>query len=491
MSSIPELIQKKRDGGKLSDGDIRRFVEAVTSGSIQSCQTGAMLMAIWQRGMDARETASLTEEMMRSGEVMSWPPEWAGLLADKHSTGGVGDKVSLALAPALAACGCKVPMISGRGLAHTGGTLDKLESIPGFDIHRSAEQPHVFAGASHPEQRGLLHCGSDGDAGSRRPRPLRRARRHGHRGQPAANHGLHHLQERRRVADGAGSGCQVRPGRSLQRLGQRQGAGAPPGADGRAAGHTHGRGAEPNGRRHRTQRGQQSGGHRGAATAQGRLPPPPRPHGARRRARRPPAGHDGTGGRPIGGRREDFAGRDGRSRSAQVPGHDGGSGRRPGDREGAVRRRRRLLQDSGESPASAGLDGRPRRCAAGRGRFGFGGSGSQVGGGAFRGRTTCQSQGGGGATAVPWAGSLQRNPLAASPLRGPGSQFRPGRATAERARPGIGRRVAKANFGARSSASCLTHVLQADPFRGSRCSPVTRATRSPSTSKTLVLKGNI
>ncbi|XP_061662581.1 thymidine phosphorylase isoform X2 [Syngnathoides biaculeatus] len=140
MSSIPELIQKKRDGGKLSDGDIRRFVEAVTSGSIQSCQTGAMLMAIWQRGMDARETASLTEEMMRSGEVMSWPPEWAGLLADKHSTGGVGDKVSLALAPALAACGCKVPMISGRGLAHTGGTLDKLESIPGFDIHRSAEQ---------------------------------------------------------------------------------------------------------------------------------------------------------------------------------------------------------------------------------------------------------------------------------------------------------------------------------------------------------------
>ncbi|XP_019753205.1 thymidine phosphorylase isoform X1 [Hippocampus comes] len=140
MLSIPELIRKKRDGRRLSDGDIKAFVEALTSGSIQDCQTGAMLMAIWQRGMDPRETATLTKEMMLSGEVMSWPEEWAGLMVDKHSTGGVGDKVSLVLAPALAACGCKVPMISGRGLAHTGGTLDKLESIPGFNIHHSAEQ---------------------------------------------------------------------------------------------------------------------------------------------------------------------------------------------------------------------------------------------------------------------------------------------------------------------------------------------------------------
>uniref|UniRef100_A0A3Q2Z0X7 Thymidine phosphorylase n=1 Tax=Hippocampus comes TaxID=109280 RepID=A0A3Q2Z0X7_HIPCM len=139
MLSIPELIRKKRDGRRLSDGDIKAFVEALTSGSIQDCQTGAMLMAIWQRGMDPRETATLTKEMMLSGEVMSWPEEWAGLMVDKHSTGGVGDKVSLVLAPALAACGCKVPMISGRGLAHTGGTLDKLESIPGFNIHHSAD----------------------------------------------------------------------------------------------------------------------------------------------------------------------------------------------------------------------------------------------------------------------------------------------------------------------------------------------------------------
>ncbi|XP_077565622.1 thymidine phosphorylase [Stigmatopora nigra] len=146
MLSIPELIKKKRDGGQLSDADIKSFVEAVTHGSIQDCQTGAMLMAIWQRGMDSRETSTLTREMMLSGQVMSWPPEWAGLLVDKHSTGGVGDKVSLVLAPALAACGCKVPMISGRGLAHTGGTLDKLESIPGFAVYQSAQRVRDILG---------------------------------------------------------------------------------------------------------------------------------------------------------------------------------------------------------------------------------------------------------------------------------------------------------------------------------------------------------
>ncbi|XP_054480788.1 thymidine phosphorylase isoform X2 [Anoplopoma fimbria] len=138
MTSIPDLIKKKRDGGVLSDEEIKTFIDAVTNGTIKDCQTGAMLMAIWQKGMVQQETKTLTKEMMSSGEVMSWPKEWAGLMVDKHSTGGVGDKVSLVLAPALAACGCKVPMISGRGLAHTGGTLDKLESIPGFNIHQSA-----------------------------------------------------------------------------------------------------------------------------------------------------------------------------------------------------------------------------------------------------------------------------------------------------------------------------------------------------------------
>ncbi|XP_024913829.1 thymidine phosphorylase isoform X2 [Cynoglossus semilaevis] len=140
MLSIPDVIRKKRDGETLSDDDIKLFIGAVTEKSIQDAQTGAMLMAIWQKGMEVTEIESFTREMMLSGEVMSWPQEWAGQVVDKHSTGGVGDKVSLVLAPVLAACGLKVPMISGRGLAHTGGTLDKLESIPGFNIQQSSEQ---------------------------------------------------------------------------------------------------------------------------------------------------------------------------------------------------------------------------------------------------------------------------------------------------------------------------------------------------------------
>ncbi|KAI7791982.1 thymidine phosphorylase isoform X1 [Triplophysa rosa] len=136
--TFPELIRLKRDGGEFSDEDIKVFVQGVKSRTIQDSQIGAMLMAIWLKGMSKEETLRLTREMMKSGEVFVWPDEW--LVVDKHSTGGVGDKVSLPLAPALAACGCKVPMISGRGLAHTGGTLDKLESIPGFKVNQSVEQ---------------------------------------------------------------------------------------------------------------------------------------------------------------------------------------------------------------------------------------------------------------------------------------------------------------------------------------------------------------
>uniref|UniRef100_A0A672GM44 Thymidine phosphorylase n=1 Tax=Salarias fasciatus TaxID=181472 RepID=A0A672GM44_SALFA len=135
-----ELIRKKRDGETLSDEEVAAFVQAVSNGSIQQSQIGAMLMAIYLKGMVIEETRTLTREMMTSGEVLTWPEEWKGLVVDKHSTGGVGDKISLVLAPALAACGCKVPMISGRGLAHTGGTLDKLESIPGYNIQQSAAQ---------------------------------------------------------------------------------------------------------------------------------------------------------------------------------------------------------------------------------------------------------------------------------------------------------------------------------------------------------------
>ncbi|XP_029871623.1 LOW QUALITY PROTEIN: thymidine phosphorylase [Aquila chrysaetos chrysaetos] len=140
QASLPVLIGKKRDGERLEEEEIQSFVRGVTDGTAQQGQIGAMLMAIRLRGMDAAETLSLTRAMAASGRALAWPPAWRGLLVDKHSTGGVGDKVSLALAPALAACGCKVPMISGRGLGHTGGTLDKLEAIPGFRVSQSPEQ---------------------------------------------------------------------------------------------------------------------------------------------------------------------------------------------------------------------------------------------------------------------------------------------------------------------------------------------------------------
>ncbi|KAM4748932.1 thymidine phosphorylase [Rhinophrynus dorsalis] len=137
---ISDIIAKKRDGLALTPEEIRHVVEAATRGHAQDSQLGALLMAIRLRGMDPEETMALTNELVASGRVLQWPVEWKGQLVDKHSTGGVGDKVSLPLAPALAACGCKVPMISGRGLGHTGGTLDKLESIPGFTCQQSPEQ---------------------------------------------------------------------------------------------------------------------------------------------------------------------------------------------------------------------------------------------------------------------------------------------------------------------------------------------------------------
>ncbi len=128
------VIARKRDGHALTRDEIAAFVRGATDGSWADYQLSAMLMAVFLRGMDTAETAMLTDAMMRSGIVA----DLAGInlpKADKHSTGGVGDKVSLHLAPMVAACGVAVPMISGRGLGHTGGTLDKLESIPGFRVN--------------------------------------------------------------------------------------------------------------------------------------------------------------------------------------------------------------------------------------------------------------------------------------------------------------------------------------------------------------------
>ena len=140
-----DIIRHKRDGLALSDAEIRFFIRAVVDRTVSDAQIGAFLMAVWLRGLDARELATLTTAMRFSGEVFDSAPLHA-FTVDKHSTGGVGDKTSLLIAPIIAALGFKaphpiaVPMISGRSLGHTGGTLDKLETIPGFRIQLSLKE---------------------------------------------------------------------------------------------------------------------------------------------------------------------------------------------------------------------------------------------------------------------------------------------------------------------------------------------------------------
>jgi len=134
-----DLIRQKRDGGTLDRAAIQSFVSGVTDGTLPDYQAAALLMAIFQRGMTTEETAWLTAAMVDSGVRMAYP-ELSGVAVDKHSTGGVGDKTSLILAPLAMACGALVPMMSGRGLGHTGGTLDKLESIPGFRTGLSLDE---------------------------------------------------------------------------------------------------------------------------------------------------------------------------------------------------------------------------------------------------------------------------------------------------------------------------------------------------------------
>lgn len=135
---VPSVIEKKREGKELSDSEIRDFINGYTTGDIADYQMSALAMAIYFQGMTAEETASLTHAMLESGEVFAYPDS-APRVVDKHSTGGIGDKVSLILAPLLACDNLWVPMISGRGLGITGGTLDKLESIPGFDVSVTRE----------------------------------------------------------------------------------------------------------------------------------------------------------------------------------------------------------------------------------------------------------------------------------------------------------------------------------------------------------------
>jgi pyrimidine-nucleoside phosphorylase len=134
-----DLIRKKRDSGEHSRDEIDFLIAGYTRGTIPDYQMAAWLMATWLRGLSSSELAALTEAMLYSGEVLDFS-DLPGKKVDKHSTGGIGDKTSLILAPIVAAGGLTVPMISGRGLGHTGGTLDKLEAIPGFNVNLSLEQ---------------------------------------------------------------------------------------------------------------------------------------------------------------------------------------------------------------------------------------------------------------------------------------------------------------------------------------------------------------
>jgi pyrimidine-nucleoside phosphorylase len=134
-----EIIRIKRDGGKLAREEIDAFINGVCDGTWADYQISALLMAIFVKGLDPEEQGALTYAMLHSGEILNFS-DIDNPKADKHSTGGVGDKTSLIIAPLVASCGVAVPMISGRGLGHTGGTLDKLESIPGYNVNLSTDE---------------------------------------------------------------------------------------------------------------------------------------------------------------------------------------------------------------------------------------------------------------------------------------------------------------------------------------------------------------
>ncbi len=154
---IPEVIRRKRDGGALSGDEIAAVIDGYTRDEIPDYQMSALLMAVFFSGMSDKELAALTEAMIRSGEVLDLS-DIGGVKVDKHSTGGVGDKISLPLAAAVAALGVPVPMISGRGLGHTGGTLDKLESIPGFTVDQPMDTARRLL-----ERHGLFLIGQTDD----------------------------------------------------------------------------------------------------------------------------------------------------------------------------------------------------------------------------------------------------------------------------------------------------------------------------------------
>jgi pyrimidine-nucleoside phosphorylase len=140
VSRAPELIERKRNGEELSDGEISELVLGYTRGDVPDYQMAAWCMAVYFKGLSGRETHALTDAMIRSGETLELGAALGRRVVDKHSTGGVGDKTSLAVAPIVAACGVPFGKMSGRGLGHTGGTLDKLESIPGYRVELTIDE---------------------------------------------------------------------------------------------------------------------------------------------------------------------------------------------------------------------------------------------------------------------------------------------------------------------------------------------------------------
>ena len=184
-----EIISKKRDGLELGREEIAFVIRGYVKGEIPDYQVAAWLMAIYIRGLNERELADLTEIMLASGDRIPLDSV-PGKKIDKHSTGGVGDKISFVVAPLLAACGVRVPMLSGRGLGHTGGTLDKLEAIPGMNVFLDPGQIPRGPGLN---RHGHLRPDREHRAG--RQEDLRPARRHGHGQLHPADRFLDHEQE--------------------------------------------------------------------------------------------------------------------------------------------------------------------------------------------------------------------------------------------------------------------------------------------------------
>ncbi len=184
---FPSLIEKKRDGGELSSEEIAQVISGFTRGEIPDYQMSALTMAIFFRGMSDMETWHLTKAMLESGQIFEYPPN-SPPKVDKHSTGAIGGKTSLVLAPLLACDEVWVPMMSGRGLDITGGTLDKLESIPGFNVNLDRTRA-----IKQLERIGVFMIGQTAEILSGRQKTLCSARRHRHRAVAAPPRRQHHV----------------------------------------------------------------------------------------------------------------------------------------------------------------------------------------------------------------------------------------------------------------------------------------------------------